>query len=130
MKELTDINALADEYLRLTFHGLKAKESNNAEIRFNYDFKTDFDKNLPKVKVIPQDFGRVLLNLINNAFYAVKQVSNKRANYKPLVTISTHHTDNQVIIKYKIMESGCQKLQKRKFFNLFLRQNPQVKAQA
>ena len=66
VKEPTDINALADEYLRLAYHGLRAKDKS-----FNADFKTDFDLNLPKINVIPQDFGRVLLNLINNAFYAV-----------------------------------------------------------
>ncbi|MDO8951542.1 MAG: ATP-binding protein, partial [Draconibacterium sp.] len=65
VKEPTDINALADEYLRLAYHGLRAKDKS-----FNADFKTDFDPNLPKINVIPQDIGRVLLNLINNAFYA------------------------------------------------------------
>ncbi len=64
-KEPTDINSLADEYLRLSYHGLRAKDSG-----FNADFRTDFDPNLPKVNVIPQDIGRVLLNLINNAFQA------------------------------------------------------------
>jgi two-component system, NtrC family, sensor kinase len=66
-KEPTDINALADEYLRLSYHGLRAKDKS-----FNADFKTDFDPNLPKINIIPQDIGRVLLNLINNAFYAVQ----------------------------------------------------------
>jgi signal transduction histidine kinase len=65
-KEPTDINALADEYLRLAYHGLRAKDKT-----FNADFKTNFDPTLPKINVIPQDIGRVLLNLINNAFYAV-----------------------------------------------------------
>jgi signal transduction histidine kinase len=65
VKEPTDINALADEYLRLAYHGLRVKDKS-----FNADFKTDFDPNLPKINVIPQDIGRVLLNLINNAFYA------------------------------------------------------------
>ena len=65
-KEPTDINALADEYLRLAYHGLRAKDKT-----FNADFKTDFDPTLPKINIIPQDIGRVLLNLINNAFYAV-----------------------------------------------------------
>ncbi len=65
-KELTDINALADEYLRLAYHGLRAKDKS-----FNADFKTELDKSIPKINVIPQDIGRVLLNLINNAFYAV-----------------------------------------------------------
>ncbi|MFK5880352.1 MAG: GAF domain-containing protein, partial [Flavobacteriaceae bacterium] len=63
-KELTDINVLADEYLRLSYHGLRAKNKS-----FNADFKTDLDESLPKVEVIPQDLGRVILNLINNAFY-------------------------------------------------------------
>jgi nitrogen-specific signal transduction histidine kinase len=68
IKEPTDINALADEYLRLAYHGFIAKD-----ISFNAEFKTEFDKSLPKINVIPQDIGRVLLNLINNAFYAVMQ---------------------------------------------------------
>ena len=62
-KELTDINALADEYLRLSYHGLRAKDKT-----FNADFKTDLEPNLPKIAIIPQDFGRVILNIINNAF--------------------------------------------------------------
>ncbi len=66
-KEPTDINALADEYLRLAYHGFRAKDKS-----FNADFKTEFDESLPKINVIPQDIGRVLLNLINNAFYAVQ----------------------------------------------------------
>jgi two-component system, NtrC family, sensor kinase len=65
-KEPTDINALADEYLRLAYHGLRAKDKS-----FNADFKTDFDESSKNQRVIPQDIGRVLLNLINNAFYAV-----------------------------------------------------------
>ena len=85
-KELTDINLLADEYLRLAFHGLKAKDKS-----FNADFKTDFDPNLPKINVIPQEIGRVLLNLINNAFYAVQVKTQHAASlqYKPAVTVST-----------------------------------------
>ncbi len=79
-KELTDINALADEYLRLSYHGLRAKNKD-----FNSDFKTDFDPNLPKVNIIPQDIGRVLLNLINNAFYA----SYESQKPNPMVTVTT-----------------------------------------
>ncbi len=59
---------MADEYLRLAYHGLKAKENNGPTLRFNADFKTDFDEKLTKIKIIPQDIGRVLLNLFNNAF--------------------------------------------------------------
>ena len=64
-KEPTDINALADEYLRLAYHGLRAKDKS-----FNATMKTDFDKAIGKINIIPQDIGRVLLNLYNNAFYA------------------------------------------------------------
>ena len=67
-KELTDINTLADEYLRLAYHGLRAKDKS-----FNAKFETDFDKNVGKINIIPQDIGRVILNLINNAFYAVNE---------------------------------------------------------
>ena len=77
-KEPTDINVLADEYLRLSYHGLRAKDKS-----FNADFETNFDETLPKINVVPQDIGRVLLNLINNAFYAVKDTEN------PKVTVST-----------------------------------------
>jgi signal transduction histidine kinase len=96
-KEPTDINALADEYLRLAYHGLRAKDKS-----FNADFKTEFDESLPKINVIPQDIGRVLLNLINNAFYAVDKkaknltppppkggIKNDQIKYVPTVTIST-----------------------------------------
>ena len=67
-KELTDINKLADEYLRLAYHGLRAKDKS-----FNAEIKTDFDETIGKINVVPQDIGRVLLNLINNAFYAASQ---------------------------------------------------------
>jgi signal transduction histidine kinase len=84
-KEPTDINALADEYLRLAYHGLRAKDKT-----FNADFKTDLDPTLPKINVIPQDIGRVLLNLINNAFYAVdKRAKENVEGYKPEVVVST-----------------------------------------
>jgi signal transduction histidine kinase len=78
-KSPTDLNALAEEYLKLSYHGLRARDKS-----FNADFKTDFDPNLPKVNVVPQDIGRVLLNLINNAFQAVHGQAEK-----PIVTVST-----------------------------------------
>ena len=65
---MTDINVLADEYLRLAYHGLRAKDKT-----FNANFETTFDSTLEKINVIPQDIGRVILNLINNAFYAVTE---------------------------------------------------------
>jgi len=84
-KEPTGINKLADEYLRLAYHGLRAKDKS-----FNADLKTDFDESIGKINIVPQDIGRVLLNLYNNAFYAVSE-KQKTAdeNYKPLVTIAT-----------------------------------------
>ncbi len=112
-KEPTDINALADEYLRLSYHGLRAKDKD-----FNSDFKTDFDPYLPKAKIIPQDMGRVLLNLINNAFYAVKEVDN------PLVSVSTKLTDKQIIIKVKDNGSGMSQEVKAKIFQPFFTTKP------
>ncbi|OYU94384.1 MAG: two-component sensor histidine kinase [Bacteroidetes bacterium B1(2017)] len=112
-KELTDINALADEYLRLAYHGLRAKDSS-----FNSDFKTEFDENLPKIKVIPQDFGRVLLNLINNAFYATKGVKN------PLVEIKTACVKNGIIISVKDNGKGMSEEIKIKIFQPFFTTKP------
>ena len=84
-KELTDINMMADEYLRLSYHGLRAKDKS-----FNADYKLDADESLPKINVIPQDIGRVLLNLINNAFYVVNEKSKQNIDsYKPEVIVST-----------------------------------------
>jgi signal transduction histidine kinase len=87
-KEPTDINALADEYLRLSYHGLRAKDKS-----FNADFNTEFDESIGKIEVIPQDIGRVLLNLYNNAFYAVnekkKTLTLKGENYEPKVWVTT-----------------------------------------
>lgn len=112
-RTLTDINQLADEYLRLSYHGIRAKDSN-----FNSDYKTDFDENLPKIEVIPQDIGRVILNLINNAFWAVKTVE------KPLVMVKTEHTGNQVIIKVIDNGTGISEDVKAKIFQPFFTTKP------
>ncbi len=118
-KELTDINALADEYLRLSYHGLRAKDPrDSANKNFNSDFKTDFDSDLPKINNIPQDIGRVLLNLINNAFYAVRNIE------KPLVTLSTEKSDNQIIIKVKDNGVGMSKEVLSKIFHPFFTTKP------
>jgi signal transduction histidine kinase len=97
-REPTDINALADEYLRLAYHGLRAKDKS-----FNVDFKADLDPSLPKLNVIPQDIGRVLLNLINNAFYAVNERSKKgEPDYVPSISVTTQLTANSqqlIVIK-------------------------------
>ena len=84
-KEPTDINELADEYLRLAYHGLRAKDKS-----FNATIKTDFDETIGKINVIPQDMGRVILNLITNAFYVVTEKKKSGVeNYEPIVTIKT-----------------------------------------
>lgn len=84
-KEPTDINALADEYLRLAYHGLRAKDKT-----FNAKFETNFDPSIGKINVVPQDIGRVLLNLINNAFYSVtEKKSQLDGTYEPKVVVST-----------------------------------------
>ena len=84
-KEPTDINALADEYLRLAYHGLRAKNSS-----FNATMKTDFDPSIGKINIVPQDIGRVLLNMFNNAFYAVTpQPPKGGVKYEPCVSVST-----------------------------------------
>ncbi len=93
-KERTDINALADEYLRLSYHGLKAKDKD-----FNVDYKTNFDKSIDKINIVPQDIGRVLLNLYNNAFYAVNE--KKKLNiegYEPTVSVATKKMGNVVLL--------------------------------
>jgi two-component system NtrC family sensor kinase len=132
-KEATDINALCDEYLRLAYHGLRAKDKS-----FNATMETHFDPNLPKIDIIPQDIGRVLLNLINNAFYAV----NERANllnlakqsgdanltdldYKPTVSITTQLTaDKHLEIAVKDNGNGIPQKILDKIFQPFFTTKP------
>jgi signal transduction histidine kinase len=93
-KELTDMNKLADEYLRLSYHGLRAKDKT-----FNTEIKTDFDPSIGKVNVVPQEIGRVLLNLYNNAFYAVNAKKKQVADgYEPVVTVNSKKVDGKVVI--------------------------------
>jgi two-component system NtrC family sensor kinase len=90
VKEPTDINALADEYLRLAYHGLKAKDKS-----FNATMKTDFDESIGNINIIPQDIGRVLLNLYSNAFYAVTEKKKQQSeNYEPTVTLTTKRSSS------------------------------------
>lgn len=97
IKEATDINKLADEYLRLAYHGLRAKDKS-----FNADLITDFDENLPKIKVLAQEIGRVLLNLFTNAFYATHQKQKKsEEGYKPMVSVKTALKANGIEITVK-----------------------------
>jgi two-component system, NtrC family, sensor kinase len=128
IREHIDINQLADEYLRLSYHGLRAKDKT-----FNAEFKTDFADSLPKIAVIPQDLGRVLLNLINNAFYAVNErqkdltTFQKLSNletYTPSVIVSTQQVDNQIIIKVKDNGTGMPESVKTKIFQPFFSTKP------
>lgn len=97
VKEPTDINALADEYLRLAYHGLRAKDKS-----FNAELVTNYNPGLPAIDVLPQEIGRVLLNLYTNAFYAVHQRQQTAGeDYKPTVSVSTAVQDKQVIIAVK-----------------------------
>ncbi len=96
-KEATNLNLLADEYLRLSYHGLRAKDKS-----FNADLVTHFDPQLPKINVVKQDMGRVLLNLFNNAFYASNQKQKTGdVDYKPEVTVTTYAENGQVMVKVK-----------------------------
>lgn len=121
-KEPTDLNALADEYLRLAYHGLRAKDKS-----FNAKMVTDFDPAIGKIEVVPQDLGRVLLNLINNAFYAVNQKKRSLAEpaaYEPTVAVSTQRTDRQIIIKVKDNGTGMPDSVKAKIFQPFFTTKP------
>ena len=139
-KESTDINALADEYLRLAFHGLKAKDKS-----FKADFKMEMDDTLPKINIIPQDIGRVLLNLINNAFYAVAEKNRvagddvvvgvgvetrhalslpATAKYKPLVTLTTKNLGDKIQISVKDNGMGIPDKIKEKIFQPFFTTKP------
>ncbi len=99
-KELTDINKLADEYMRLSYHGLRARDKS-----FVAGMQMDLDDSIPKIMVAPQDIGRVLLNLINNAFYAVNEKKKTAPrDYKPKVTVATKQVGDQIEIN--IIDNG------------------------
>jgi two-component system, NtrC family, sensor kinase len=126
-KEPTDINALCDEYLRLSYHGLRAKDKS-----FNATLKTDFDESVQNVSVIPQEIGRVLLNLFNNAFYAVsekRKAESEKLNaesnrYEPTVSVSTKKMEGKVQICVKDNGSGIPQNIIDKIFQPFFTTKP------
>ena len=119
-KELIDINTLCDEYLRLSYHGLRAKDKS-----FNAKFETDFDPSLPKINVVPQEMGRVILNLINNAFYAVSERKKlNEAGYEPSVIVSTKTENEKVIISLIDNGTGIPKNIVDKIFQPFYTTKP------
>jgi len=136
-REPTDINALADEYLRLSYHGLRAKDKS-----FNATMKTDFDESLSadkagigKINMVAQDIGRVILNLINNAFYAVQQKQKELAKevkpfekvsplYEPTVSVTTKKLENSVIITISDNGNGIPQKIIDKIFQPFFTTKP------
>jgi signal transduction histidine kinase len=131
-KEPTDINKLTDEYLRLAYHGLRAKDKS-----FNATMKTDFDESIGNINIIPQDIGRVVLNLINNAFYVVNekamsavvtlptgQAGPATAKYEPTVSVTTKKIGNKVEMKVADNGSGIPQKIFDKIFQPFFTTKP------
>ncbi|HQW96427.1 MAG TPA: ATP-binding protein, partial [Saprospiraceae bacterium] len=108
------------EYLRLAYHGLRAKDKS-----FNAQFETDFDASLPKINVVPQDMGRVILNLISNAFYAVNEKKKSGVeNYEPIVSIQTKKVNDKIEISVKDNGNGIPKNIIDKIFQPFFTTKP------
>jgi two-component system, NtrC family, sensor kinase len=118
--EPTDINALADEYFRLSYHGLRAKDNS-----FQSTMQTNFDKSVGEINIVPQDIGRVLLNLYNNAFYAVSERKKKLgAAYEPTVSLSTKKSDKKITISVKDNGNGIPQKVVGKIFQPFFTTKP------
>ncbi|WP_116787753.1 sensor histidine kinase [Flavobacterium psychrotrophum] len=120
-KEAADINKLTDEYLRLAYHGLRAKDKS-----FNADLVTNFTDNLPQPRIVPQDVGRVLLNMFTNAFYAMQEKGkqSQSVNYKPVVTVSTKQVGNTIEITVKDNGTGIPDEIKDKIMQPFFTTKP------
>ena len=119
-KEPADLNQLADEYLRLSYHGLRAKDKS-----FNATLETSFDNTLPNVAIVPQDVGRVLVNMFTNAFYSVaKKQKLAGAGYKPTVTLTTVKNEGFAEIRIRDNGLGIPKTAVDKIFNPFFTTKP------
>ena len=119
-KELTDINLLADEWLRLAYHGLRAKDKT-----FNVMMITNYSETINKINIIPQEIGRVLLNLYNNAFYAVNEKYKRQLNgYEPTVSVSTGKTDHKIEVRVKDNGNGIPSNLLDKIFQPFFTTKP------
>ncbi|MCO5286178.1 MAG: ATP-binding protein [Chitinophagaceae bacterium] len=132
-KVLTDINNLCDEYLRLAYHGLRAKDKS-----FNSGMETDFDESAGSINIVPQEIGRVILNLINNAFYACVERSRSAENdksrhasagsasnfYEPTVKVATKKYGNKILISVKDNGNGIPSTIKDKIFQPFFTTKP------
>ncbi len=118
--EPTNINALADEYLRLAYHGLRAKDKS-----FNAKFETNFDNSIEKVNIVPQDIGRVVLNLINNAFYAVSEKAKQNiAGYEPVISLNTKKLNGKLELRVRDNGNGIPDSIKGKIFQPFFTTKP------
>nr|WP_228466708.1 ATP-binding protein [Adhaeribacter swui] len=120
VKQLTNINALAEEYLNLSYHGFRAKDKD-----FNANLITEFDNNISKIIVGPQELGRVLLNLFNNAFYAIQQKkAHLNGQYQPEVKVLTRQQNGQVEITIRDNGTGIPENLKNKIFQPFFTTKP------
>ena len=119
-KQSTDVNALTDEYLRLAYHGVRAKDKT-----FNATLNTDYDKSINTVQIVPQDIGRVLLSMYNNAFYAVDQKNKEKiAGFEPTVRVSTKKLGNKIQISIKDNGTGIPQKHLDKIFQPFYTTKP------
>jgi C4-dicarboxylate-specific signal transduction histidine kinase len=120
VKEPTDLNALVDECIRLSYHGLRAKDKT-----FNAKFQLLLDENVGKINIIPQDIGRVLLNLFNNAFYAITEKKEQQGeSFEPLLEISTLKKDKNVVITISDNGNGIPPGAREKIFQPFFTTKP------
>jgi len=119
-KEPTDIKKLADEYVRLAYHGIRAKDKD-----FNCEIVTEFDDTIGNISIIPQDIGRVILNLVNNAFYAVNEkAKNSADDYKPKVTVATKKAEDKIVLSVADNGNGIPQKIIEKIFNPFFTTKP------
>jgi signal transduction histidine kinase len=119
-KQATNINVLADEFLKLSYHGLRAKD-----INFNAELVTNFDTSLPRLNIVQQDIGRVLINLFGNAFYAVNQRSETAGpDYKPTVEVSTTQQNGSVLVSVRDNGTGIPESIREKIMQPFFTTKP------
>jgi signal transduction histidine kinase len=124
-KEPTDINALADEYIRLAYHGMRTKDNSFNAIPIAIGIETDFDNTIGKINIVPQEIGRVILNLVNNAFYAINEKRQKNvAGYEPKLTVTTKKLDGKVEINVKDNGNGISPAIIDKIFQPFFTTKP------
>ena len=124
-KRPTNLNALADEYLKIAYHGLRAKDKTDSPDRFNAELKTDFQADLGLVDMVPQEIGRVLLNLYNNAFYALSErATTASPDFQPTVTVSTTQLNGHVEIRVSDNGTGIPDAVKAKIFQPFFTTKP------